>query len=351
MKGTESVPRNPKDPIAFENLTGPEKATLVLLSLSEDTSAEILKKLDQREIQMLTNCAATLPRVQESILNGVLEEFITRMESGKPVLAFDSKEKIRSILQKFLPKDQIEDFMEAVIFGDEMAQSFDSIQNIDPQTLATFVANEHPQTIALLLAYLDVGKAAQVLPLLPKDMQTDVVMRIAAIDRVAPQVVKNLKEVFVHEIVQAGSVRGRQVGGTQAVAALMNTMDTGTVQAVFGELEAIDPQFCEQIRNLMFVFDDLSKLDDRSLQSIIKEITNDTITMALKTASDEMKEKIFKNISSRAAEMIREELEVMGPVKLSDVEKAQQEIVAIARRLEEEGKIVLAGKASAEAYV
>lgn len=334
-----------------EDLSGPEKATLVLLSLTEDTSAEILKSLDQREIQILTNCAGNMPRVADSILNGVLEEFLTRVQTGVAAIGLDSRNKIRSILERFLPQEEIEDYMEAIIFGDDLSHNFDSIQNIDPRTLASFVSNEHPQTIALLLAYLDVGKAAQVLPLLPQDIQTDVIRRIAMIDRVSPQVVKDLKEVFVHEIVQAGSVRGRAVGGTQAVAALMNNLDTLSVQSIFGELENTDPQFCEEIRHLMFVFGDLAKLDDRSLQMIIKEVTNDTITLALRTASEEMKAKIFKNISSRAAEMIKEELEVMGPVKLSDVEKAQQEIVTIARRLEEEGKLVLGGKAGSEAYV
>lgn len=351
QEAKEAGAPNGKEKPAPAGLSGPEKATLVLLSLSEDTSAEILKNLGQREIQQLTTCAGVMPQVGDEAYTGIINEFLARMVGGPAIGNLDSREKIRSILQKFLPKEEIEDYMEAMIFGEDMTQSFDSIQNIDPQTLASFIAGEHPQTIALLLAYLDVQKAAQVIPYLSREQQTDIITRIANIDRVSPQVVKNIKEVFVHEIVAAGSVKGRQVGGAHTVAEMMNIIDTQTVQSIFADLETADPAFCEEIRHLMFVFGDLVKLEDRSLQMIIKEITNETITLALKTATEEMREKIFKNISSRAAEMIREELEVMGPVKLSDVEKAQQEIVNIARRLEEEGKLVLGAKGGSEAFV
>lgn len=336
---------------AKARLSGTEKATILLLSLGDDVAAEVLKILDPKDVQQLASCATRLPSVDENVIDSVQEEFIEKLTGGASLGVRHSREKIRSILGRFLPHEQIEKYLDTMTFSEDLSEGFEAIKYIDAETIAAFIREEHPQTIALILAHLDLAKSAQVLPLLSQEDQAEIIMRIANLDRVSPIVVKNIQEVFVQEILASGASKSRQVGGAESVAELMNNLDSKSVQAIFGELEGENPEFCEQIRALMFVFTDLIKLDNKSLQLVIKEVSNDVLTMALKTAPDELREKIFKNISSRAAELIREELEVMGPVKLSEVEAAQIEIVNIARRLEEEGKIVLSGGAGGETLV
>lgn len=327
-------------------LTGLERATLLLLSLREEVAAEVMSKLDASDIQQLTGCATRLPTLEGDAASRVLEKFMLSLVGGEQISGRQSRDKIRNILTKFLPGDQIEEYMEQLASGVDLSEGFQAIQYVDAETLTAFIKGEHPQTIALILAHLPVDKSAKILSLLSPELQSEVVMRISELDRISPQMVRDIQEVFVNEIIASGASKSRQVGGFQSVAELMNQLDSQAVQSIFSGLEESNPSLCEEIRQLMFVFSDLTELDDRSLQSIIKEVTNETITLALKTASEDMKAKIFKNISSRAAELIEEELEVMGPVKLADVEAAQQEIVGIARRLEEEGKIVLGGGGS-----
>lgn len=342
-----------EDTLKSEELTGAEKAAVLVLTLNEDVAAEILKSFSHKEVQLLTSIGARLTNVDEKLIIEIREEFIRAVLGGVTgtLGGGQSRGRIRSILSRFLDSEQVDKYMEEMVYGEDLSQGFEAIRHIDAKTIATFVMDEHPQTVALIMAHLDVGKAAQVLPLLPPDRRADVIMRIASLDRISPAIVKNIMDVFVHEIIASGAGKSRQVGGSESVAQLMNNLDGSMVQSIFTELEQANPSFCEEIRGLMFVFTDLISLDDRSLQQIIKEVTNDVLTLALKTAPTEMREKIFKNISSRAAEMIKEELTVMGPVKLSDVEKAQSEIVAIARRLEEEGKITVVGKGGAEELV
>ena len=186
---------------------------------------------------------------------------------------------------------------------------------------------------------------------LSAESRADVLMRVANLGRISPQVIKDVQEVFVQKVAALGSSKSREVGGVQAVADLMNNIDSKAVQSIFEGIEKEDQALGEEIRSLMFVFPDLVNLDDKQLQSVIKEVTNETLTLSLKTVPEEMREKIYRNISTRAAEIIQEELEVMGPVKLSDVEKAQQEIVAVARRLEDEGKIVIGSMGGTEVLV
>jgi flagellar motor switch protein FliG len=250
-----------------------------------------------------------------------------------------------------LPADRYKKFIEMLETGDELSAGFESIRWIDPQTLATMLVQEHPQTIALILAHLDADKATEALTLLPKEKQADVVMRIANLDRINPALVREIQDVMLSEIMASGASKSRKVGGTESVATMLNSLDGSTEEAIFAAIEEKDPKMAEAIRELMFTFEDLNKLDARSIQMLMKEVTNDLLTMSLKTAPEELREKMLSNISSRAAEMIREELETMGPVKLSDVEKAQQEIVKICRRLESEGKLTLGVGSGGEIFV
>lgn len=332
-------------------LGGMDKAAIMLLSLDEASASEVLKLMDEREIQRLTAHATRLRTATMEQINSVRQEFLVRLLDSSPLLIRQAREQLKTVLKKILPPERYEKFVEFLETGDELTEGFESIKWIDSQTIAAFLTNEHPQTIALVLAHMEVEKAAEILIHVPKAIQADVVMRIANLDRINPELVREVQEVIINEIMSSGVNKSRLVGGTEAVAEILNNLDGQSEESIFQSVESTDPELADSIRELMFVFEDLLKIDDRGIQQIMKEVTNEMLTIALKTAPAELQEKIFKNISSRAAEMIRDDLTTMGPTKLSDVEKAQQEIVKICRRLESEGKIVLAGKGGGEVFV
>jgi flagellar motor switch protein FliG len=345
------MPPSKKPPQGADELSGLDKASIILLSLDEQASTEVLKLLDEREIQRLTSHASRIKTLNMEIINSVRQEYLTRVTDSSPLLIRQAREQLKSVLKKILPPERYAKFVEFIEGGDELSEGFESIKWIDSQTIANFLNHEHPQTIALIMAHMETEKAAEVLLQIPKELQAEVILRIANLDRINPELVKEVQEVILTEIMSSGMNKSRLVGGTQAVAEILNNMDSQTEEMIFSAMEDVNPELAENIRELMFVFEDLTKIDDRGMQQIMKEVTNEMLTMALKTAPNELREKIFKNISSRAAEMIREDLNNMGPTKLSDVEKAQQEIVKICRRLEGEGKIVLAGKGGGEVFV
>jgi len=333
-------------------MSGAEKAAILLLTVGDEIAAEIMKELGPKEIRRIAGTATRLPIVSQAAIDRVHAEFMSKMSAGVSIGGRRSREKIHGILSKFLTEEQVDRHLDVATIGQDASDGFETLKSIDSETLATVISNEHPQTIALVLAHLDAAKAASVVAELPREMRSDALLRVANIGRVSPQIVKDIQEVLVQDIVASGSGggRGRTVGGPETVAELMNQLDGRTRQAIFDDLEEAHGGFVEEIRDLMFAFNDLMEIDDRDLQSIVKEVTSDVLTLALKMAPEELCEKIYKNVSSRAAEMIAEELQAMGPVKVGDVESAQREIVAIARRLEEEGRIALSG-GGAEALV
>src|SRR6185436_11889010 len=220
-----------------------------------------------------------------------------------------------------------------------------------PRTLANFLMNEHPQTTAVVLAHLTPDRKCEVLKKLPEPVQTEVVLRIANLDFISPSLLAQVDEILKQELATLGSIDTQQLGGVSPIAEMLNVMDKTTEQGIMARVEERDPQLAEEIRRLMFVFEDILFIDDRGMQMLLKEVANDKLVVALKTAPDEIKDKIFRNISKRAADLLREDLEAMGPVKLSDVEGAQQEVVNIAKRLEAEGKIMISRGGEADALV
>lgn len=335
----------------YKPLTGMDKAAIMLLSLDEISASEVLKLMDEGEIQRLTSHATRLRAATMEQINAVRQEFLVRLLDSSPLLIRQAREQLKTILKRILPPERYNHFLEILETGDELSEGFDTIKWIDSGTIAAFLSNEHPQTIALVLAHMEVEKAAEILLQVPKEIQADVVMRIANLDRINPELVKEVQDVIINEIMSSGVNKSRLVGGTEAVAEILNNLDSQSEEAIFLAVEGKNPELADNIRELMFVFEDLIKIDDRGIQQIMKEVTNEMLTMAMKTATGELREKIFKNISSRAAEMIKEDLKTMGPTKLSDVEKAQQEIVKICRRLESEGKVFLASKGGGETFV
>lgn len=323
---------------------------VVLLSLADDVSTEILKNMDSAEITKISNYVNLLTDVPREKVDETRKEFSLALADQTGGLGGATKTRMRSLMEKSLPQEKLQDALEVLESGDASI-GLETLKWLDAPTIASFLRGEHPQTIALILAHLEPAQAAMVLSQLPEEIQPDIVMRIANLDRISPDVVRELNEILAKELASAGVGHNQTVGGIEAVSEIINSLDKTTEGKVLAQIEESDAKMAESIRELMFVFEDLTKIDDRGMQSIMKEIGNDVLTLALKTASEGLRDKMFRSVSSRAAEMIKEELEVMGPVKLSDVENAQNEIVKVARRLEEEGKIVLAGKGGGEQLV
>ena len=355
MEDKKQPPQTPQTPQTPQQTNRPmggmDKAAILLLSFDEDAAGAVLELMDEREIQRLTSHASRVRKLTMDQINDVRQEFLVRISDSSPLLIRQARDQLKQVLKKILPPDRFEKFIEFLETGDELSEGFESIKWIDSTTIATFLRNEHPQTIALILAHLEVSKASEIILQIPSAIQSDVIMRIAKLDRINPELVKEVQEVMITEIMASGVNKSRLVGGSQAVAEILNNIDSKTEEAIFNAIEAKDSQMADNIRELMFVFEDLVNIDDRGLQMIMKEVSNDILTMALKSASNDMREKVFKNISSRAADLIRDDLETMGPVKLSDVEKSQQDIVKICRRLEGEGKIAIGGKGGGDIFV
>ena len=257
---------------------------------------------------------------------------------------------IKNVVSKAVEKGKAQTILE------EMQEEgkwnlFQKIRRLDPKTVANFIRGEHPQTIAIILTHLDTSQAAAILAELPEPLQADVVYRIAELENIPPGIVEEIDQALEKEIAMIKGSEGQQRGGVRLVAEILNQMDSSAENTILKGIEEQKQTLAEDIRRLMFVFEDLIQVDDKSIMAILKEVNNETLMPAMKTASDELKEKIFKNMSERAVQMMKEDLEVMGPIRLKDVEAAQQAILKIAKKLESEGKIVLMSKGKEEVFV
>lgn len=334
-----------------QKLSGTEKIAVLLLTVREEVAQELMKQMPERVLQRVTNYAAMLRDVPKEQVLEIKQEFIETMKNASALELGNSREVMREILSGFLSQEEVEKLTLDMTGETDQSEGLEALKWMAPDTIAQFLRNEHPQTIALVLGHLDSAQAAQVLSQLRPAIQPEVIMRISNLDRVAPQVLHDLNQVLKEELISSASTSSEALGGSDAVAEIMNNLDKNSETSIFEAIEEINPTLVEEIRELMFTFEDLIAVDNRGMQELTKQISNEQLVLALKTASEEVQQKFFQNISSRAADLIREELEVMGPVKLSDVESAQQEIVKVARRLEEEGKIILAGKGGSESLV
>lgn len=326
-------------------LSGPEKAAIMLVAVGDELAAKVLAELDDSEIHKISSYMSALGNVPSKTVDQVAEEFVETLESGSGGMLSGGREYLRRMLETTLDPSKVSEIMDKLTSpeDEEFGGGLDAVRNLDPKTIAGFLRNEHPQTCAIILAHLDAPHAAAAIKELPERFQPEVAFRIASLDRVPPGVIKELDEALAAEFRSTGAMEGAQIGGVEAVAEIINSLDSATEKNVLSEIEAINPDLAENIKQLMFVFEDLINLDDRGMQLVLKEVNSDELLVALKTASDRLKEKIFSAMSERAALMLKEDLDAMGPVRLSEVEKAQQSIVRTVKRMEEEGKIVLAG--------
>jgi flagellar motor switch protein FliG len=317
-----------------KDLNGIRKAAILLLTVPEETAAEILKCLDRNSVEEVTREVAALGQVPSETCDTVVEEFYnlalaqSYAEQGGLMLA-------KTLLEKTLPKEEAGRILEQ-IEQTVNATPFAFLQKAESENLLTFIQEEHPQTIALILSHLPADKAGEILGGLGQDKQLEVIMRIARMEQTNPEVIREVEKGLEGRLSAIVSQTFEKAGGVEAVAEILNLADRATEKAIL-----------EQIRRLMFVFEDINLVDDRGIQMVLKEVDNSDLALALKTASEELKDKIFRNMSERASAMIREEMEYMGPVKLSDVESAQQKIVDIVRRLDDAGEIVIMGRGGA----
>jgi len=303
-----------------------------------------LKGLEVKEIGQITMYMTRLKRVSRDTVDNVLKEVSDNVSKGD--IRVGGAEYVKKVLSRGLGEDGASKIMEMA----SKEGPLESLRWVDAKTLVNFLVTEHPQTIALIICLLEPLQAAEVLSALPETIKGDVAMRIASTDRIPENAIEELKEVLKGQL-EMGKNKGKKLGGTKTIAEILNQCDRSTEQAVIGKIEEQNNIMADSIRKLMFVFDDLVKVDDRGIQMILKETGTDELALALKTASEALKEKIFKNMSQRAAQILREDMQTKGPVKVSDVEKAQQSIVKVARKLETEGKIILAGMGGEELVV
>ncbi len=330
----------------FTNL---EKVTIVISSLPEDLASEIFRHMDTAEVERVSRCMSTMGTVAADVVDKIINEFVEMVDSEEGSVTL-GKGYAENLVAKALGEAKAKSIADKISEGKEY-RSLALLDDIDPKMVSDIIRNEHPQTIALILAHLSSEKSGMILPSLPEDLRAEVVLRISNLEGVPPDVISDVAEMLENEVKSMGSVDGRQMGGVKAVADILNQMDNATESSILSKIEETDPKMADDIRQLMFIFDDLSLVDDRGIQEILKEISSDDLAKALKTASEAVKEKIFKNMSERAVEMLNEDIEDMGPIRLSDVEKAQQTIAQVAMKLEGEGNLVIEGRGSEEVFV
>ena len=320
-------------------LTGAAKAAALLVALGPDLSARVLQHLREHEIETLTVKVATMERLTEEEVATVVNE-AHEMVLAHRYVATGGVDYAREMLAKAMGLERATALLERVVATHPPAP-FEFLRKSDPRQMATFLQNEHPQTIALILSHLQPVQAAAVLTNLGEDLQAEVARRIATMDRTPPEIINRVEEIMRRRLSSLISQDTRSVGGTGHLVAILTTVDRSTERHILERLAETNPDLAEEVRKLMFTFDDLILLDDRSLQRVLREVDMRDLALALKAARDDLKEHIFSNMSARAAELLREEISYLGPVRIRAVEEAQQRIVSIVRRLEEAEEIVI----------
>jgi len=332
-----------------KKFTGPEKAAILLMSLGEESAIPILENLDEREIQMLGNYMSSLGDVDVPSMDSITKEFYESVETGTGGLGIAGMDFLKSALMKALDPAKATEILNNITTpGEEMGGGLETVRMLEPKTIAAFLVNEHPQTAAIIIAHLDPQMASQTIRELPEENRMEIVHRLATLERVSPGILRELDEALQNEFRASGAVSGSKLGGLETAAHIMGALDRATETSILSAMDEVDPDMANEIRNLRFTYEDIQKIDDHGIQLILKEVNQEDLLISLKTASDALKDKWLSNMSERAALMVREDLESMGPTKISDVEKNQQKIVAVCKKLEEEGKITIGGGAGEE---
>ena len=329
-------------------LTSTEKAALTLLGLGKELAAQVLQHLNETEVKRISRAFMSVSEVDRETQLAITREFRNMIKAGDTLLV-DGREFARDVIGSAFGEQAGEGLLE-YITGARKEPISAIMQNVSDKILNSFISSEHPQTVSFLLTKMNPDQAAAVLQTMSEEAQTDVLVRIANLNNVKADVIDEVREVLRSQLRGSGINEEEEIGGPKSAADILNFVDRNNEDRILTEIEEMHPELAEQIRNLMFTFEDCKKIDDKGIQTVLKEVPRDQLVLALKTASEELRDLLFKNMSQRAAAMIQEDLQNMGPVKLKDVEKVQQGIVDIVRRLEAEGKIAIGGGAE-EAFV
>jgi len=324
--------------------TGPEKAAIFLMSLGEEGAAKILAEMEEREIQSIGNYMSTLGEVELSSVDEVSRDFYKGMAVGGGGLGISGLDFLKTTLMRALDPAKATEILNNITTpGEDLGGGLDTVRMLEPKVIALFLANEHPQTAAIVLAHLETAVAGATLREMPEESRMEVVFRLATLERVSPQILRELDQALQSEFRSSGAVSGSKMGGVEAASQIMGTVDRATESSILTAMDEVDPDLANEIRNLRFTYEDIQKIDDHGVQMMLKEISQEDLLISLKTASEELKEKIFTNMSERASTMLKEDLEAMGLTKVTEVERSQQKIVSVIKRLEDEGRIVVGG--------
>lgn len=328
-------------------LNGAEKAAVLLMTLGETDAAEVLKHMSPKEVQKIGEAMATLANVPRDSVSSVLGDFCDAVDE-QTELGIGNEDYLKNILNSALGEDKARNIIDRILLG-RHSKGLDALKWMEPRAVADLIRLEHPQIISIVLSYLEADQAADVLAALPENMRVDIIMRISSLDGIQPSAIHELDDMLEKQFSgNADNIRTSAVGGIKTSANLMNFLDASLEAELIEKVKEIDDEMGAGIQDLMFVFENLIEVDDRGIQALLREISSETLIIALKGSDEAIKEKIFKNMSRRAGEMLKDDLEARGPVKLSEVESAQKEILSVARRMAESGEISLGGKGSDE---
>ncbi|MCP3687975.1 MAG: flagellar motor switch protein FliG [Gammaproteobacteria bacterium] len=329
-----------KPAVSSQNISGAEKAGVLLLTLGEEVAAEVLQHMNPKEVQVVGSTMAMMQDISRPTVENVIDNFFDMLES-QTALGIGNDTYIRSMLERALG-DKAGSVIDRILLGSG-SNGLESLKWMDAKSIAEIIRLEHPQIIAIVLSYLESDSAAEVLGHLAENTRAGILMRIATLDGVQPAAIKELDSIMEKYFTDNENVKSSMVGGEKTAADILNFMDTSLENALMEQVKTENEDLATRIEDLMFVFDNLRDVDDRGIQTMMREVSTDLLTLALKGVDDDFQQKFLSNMSSRAAEMLVEDMEARGPVKLSEVEAAQKEILAVARKLEESGEIVLSG--------
>ncbi|MDA3849882.1 MAG: flagellar motor switch protein FliG [Spirochaetaceae bacterium] len=339
----------PNQPKHKEELTGKRKAAIFLVSMGSEIATQIFNNLNEQEIETLTWEIARLDKIDSADRDMVLQEF-QEMMMAQDFISSGGIEYARSLLENSLGSTKATDIINRLT-SSLKTRPFDFIRRTDPQNVLNFIQQEHPQTIALILAYLEPAQASQILSQLPQEKQTDVSRRIATMDRTSPEILREVERVLDKKLSSLSAEDYTSAGGVDSIVEILNLVDRTTEKYIIENLDEEDPELAEEIKKKMFVFEDIIMLDDRAIQRVLREVDNNELVKALKAVDAEVQEKIFRNMSKRQAMTLKEDMEYMGPTRRKDVEDAQQKIVSTIRKLEDAGEIVIARSGEEDAFV
>jgi flagellar motor switch protein FliG len=322
-------------------LDGTQQAAMFLLAVGQERAATVLTHMGPKEVQQIGAAMVELRNITADMVDDVMEKFITSIRN-QTALGIDSDEYIRNMLTKALGADKASTIIDRILLG-RNSKGLEQLKWMDPRSIADLIRPEHPQIIAIIMALLDSDQAAETLSYLPERMRSDVIMRIATLQGVQPSALMELDDIMDKQLSGNANVKSSTLGGIETAANILNVLDSAIEASIMDQITEANSELGQKIQDKMFVFEDLARIDDRGIQTLLREVSTDSLLLALRGADDEMKQKIFGNMSRRAAEMLRDDLEAAAPARLSEVEAAQKDILSIARRLADAGEIQLGG--------